>query len=1092
MLKLILGRSKTGKTTKLFELLKQTAAQGKEVLLFVPEQFSFLAERKMLENLEGVQLLNTSVLNFTSFCNEIKRLYGGRVGKNLDETSKLIFLHKTVKSLKGSLDVFKGENISNYLPTIKNAITELKSAGLSASDIKELSNTTEDKLLSLKLNDFSKILTVYENIINEKYIDPDDELSFALKQVRENGYFKNKTVFFDCFNKFTGQQLKLINQMFIDCDDLYFTFTTDCNFEDNFSDFSLINSTILKLRNMASNHSVRVDDALVLKNTYYNSEDLKYLENEFYNDELNYKNFNDIVFYEALNTYDELEFISTEIHKLVRNYGYRYRDFAIITRSPNNYNGIAKTAFKAAEVPLYVDEKIPLENTPISLFIHSILNASIGFKTKDIFSYLKSGITNITDEEISVLDNYVYLWNINGHDWKNDFTKNPFGLNETPQEDIDNELLKINAIRKKVILPLIKLTSVKNAPCSEYCKVLFETLQTCNVGEGLANYFNNLNANGYNAISQYTASSWNAINNILDAVYTCFEDDEISLKEFSEIISGAIKNYKLGGLPLGLDQVLLASADRVMCSEAKVAFVFALNFGEFPFNSTDMGIFSVSERNNLKNYGINILSSDIENTVDENFMFYSAITSATDKLYLSYHSSVYSTGKCEISPSLKQLVTKFNIKKITRFDLPKHACIETYQQAFSVYAEYSDDKNIKKAIAEYLLNNPDFANKIEAIENLENVSNASISADTAIKIHGKNIYTSPSKIEQFYKCPYAYFYKYGLNINKRDKIDSKFMQRGTIAHYVLENAIRDYKDNLEELCSYKIRTIVDGFIDKYINLTVGGFSAIDNQGKYLLKRISDMLVDLVPYVADELIKSSFKPHDFELRLSSSGDVKPLRIEYDGFVVNVSGVVDRMDASTINGKHYVRIVDYKTGVKTFKISDILYGINLQMLIYFCAICENAGSNYSPAGVLYQPLNHIEKSGIASEDVDMPKILGVVSNDTDVLTQMDPTNSFMPFSLNKDGSLSKSSVCLSDDEFKVVFDYIKLKIVNMSKKLLSGDIAKEPCAVNSSSNPCLYCDYKVVCGKKDTQIETAPGFNTGDVLSIIKEGGAANGN
>ena len=97
MLKLILGRAKCGKTTKLLELLKETAAQGKEVLLIVPEQFSFLAERKILNALKGEELVKTSVLNFTSFCNEVKRLYGGRVGKVLDDTSKMIFLHKAIK-----------------------------------------------------------------------------------------------------------------------------------------------------------------------------------------------------------------------------------------------------------------------------------------------------------------------------------------------------------------------------------------------------------------------------------------------------------------------------------------------------------------------------------------------------------------------------------------------------------------------------------------------------------------------------------------------------------------------------------------------------------------------------------------------------------------------------------------------------------------------------------------------------------------------------------------------------------------------------------------------------------------------------------
>lgn len=1091
MLKLILGRAKCGKTTKLLELLKETAAQGKEVLLIVPEQFSFLAERKILNALKGEELVKTSVLNFTSFCNEVKRLYGGRVGKVLDDTSKMIFLHKAIKSLKGNLDVFKGDNISNYIVTVKDAINELKTAGLNSADIKELSCNTEDKLLSLKLSDFAKILSLYESFINEKYIDPDDELSFALKQVRDNGYFKNKTIFFDCFSKFTGQQLKIINQMLIDCDNLYFTFTTDCNFEDEFSDFSNINKTIKRLQTLAHNQSVTVDDSIVLCDSYYKSDDLKFLENNYQNtDKSTYKKLDNITLYEALNTYDELEFVATEIHRLVREEGYRFRDFAVITRSPQNYINIAKSVFKTAQVPLYADEKTPLENTPLALFILSLLKASIKFKTNDIFAYLKSGITDITEGEIAILDDYVYLWNINGFEWKEDFDKNPFGLNEKPSEEIENKLLEINSIRKKVVSPLIRLSNIKEAPCSEYCKALFDILQKCNVTEGLANYAKELSLNGYNTISQYTASSWNAINNILDALYTCFEDDIITFKEFCDILSGAISNYNIGGVPLALDEVLLSSADRAMYSDAKISFVFALNFGEFPQNSTDTGLFSNSERRSLKNSGISISCSNLEDTVDENFMLYSSLTSPTDKLYLSYHTSVYSTGKCEISPTLKFLTSKFSFNYLTRYDIPKYLSVETYAQAFSVYAENNDVKDIKEAIYSLLCENDEYKNKISAISNLQNVKSNYISKDIAKRIYGESIYTSPSKIEQFYKCPYSYFYKYGINIKSREKIDFKFMQRGTIAHYVLENAIKDYKDNLEELCSDKVAFIVRGYVDRYIELTVGNKDTIDNQGKYLLKRICDMLVDLVPFVADELIKSSFKPQEFELRLSNDGDVKPLKINDGECTVTVAGVIDRMDSSEIESKHYIRIVDYKTGVKTFKISDILYGINLQMLIYLCAICEN--SDFKPAGVLYQPLNHIERAGINSEDYENPKILGIVSDDTKVLASMDPTNSYMPFSINSNGTLSKKSSCLSDDDFKDVFKFIKSKIINMSKQLLDGCISKEPCAVNSSSVPCTYCDYKVICGINESNVETVESYNIEDVLSIIREGENTSGN
>ena len=69
------------------------------------------------------------------------------------------------------------------------------------------------------------------------------------------------------------------------------------------------------------------------------------------------------------------------------------------------------------------------------------------------------------------------------------------------------------------------------------------------------------------------------------------------------------------------------------------------------------------------------------------------------------------------------------------------------------------------------------------------------------------------------------------------------------------------------------------------------------------------------------------------------------------MVQVEGKIDRTDVMEQDGVQYVRVVDYKTGKKEFKIGDILHGINMQMLIYLAALIQNG--QYQPAGVLYMP-------------------------------------------------------------------------------------------------------------------------------------------
>ena len=68
-------------------------------------------------------------------------------------------------------------------------------------------------------------------------------------------------------------------------------------------------------------------------------------------------------------------------------------------------------------------------------------------------------------------------------------------------------------------------------------------------------------------------------------------------------------------------------------------------------------------------------------------------------------------------------------------------------------------------------------------------------------------------------------------------------------------------------------------------------------------------------------------------------------------MEIDGVIDRVDVWENEGETYVRIVDYKTGKKEFRLSDVLYGVNMQMLLYLAAVLE--GRKEQAAGILYMP-------------------------------------------------------------------------------------------------------------------------------------------
>ena len=184
-----------------------------------------------------------------------------------------------------------------------------------------------------------------------------------------------------------------------------------------------------------------------------------------------------------------------------------------------------------------------------------------------------------------------------------------------------------------------------------------------------------------------------------------------------------------------------------------------------------------------------------------------------------------------------------------------------------------------------------------------------------------------------------------------------------------------------------------------------------------------------------------------------------------------GTVDRVDTYHKDGITYFRVVDYKTGVKTFELDDIYYGIGLQMLIYLFAVEKNGdyfGEHRVPAGVLYVPARRVSVRTVGDEDKlqkDLSKSMqmnGLVLDDPTVLQGMDPKRSgvYVPFSFKKDGTVSASSSLASLEFFGKIRKQIETLLYEMGEHLQQGDITCEPLDP-IGKDACQYCEYKAAC-------------------------------
>ena len=130
MLRLILGRTGTGKTTQVFSRAMESARQRRRTILLVPEQFSFQAEKRVYTTLKGEDALSVSVLSFSRLSENIFRAWGGLARKRLTDTAKLVLMKLAVEEMKDTLTVYqKQRSRTSFLNTMLQTVEELKQSG---------------------------------------------------------------------------------------------------------------------------------------------------------------------------------------------------------------------------------------------------------------------------------------------------------------------------------------------------------------------------------------------------------------------------------------------------------------------------------------------------------------------------------------------------------------------------------------------------------------------------------------------------------------------------------------------------------------------------------------------------------------------------------------------------------------------------------------------------------------------------------------------------------------------------------------------------------------------------------------------------
>lgn len=1123
-IRFIYGRAGSGKSHYCLEDIKRRIQEvnDRNLILLVPEQFSFQAEKNLIKSIGEKGTLKAQVLSFRRMAEKVFDEVGGGIKKYINDAGKNILLYKIIEENKNKLKVYKtSAKKQGFVNLVSDIIGEFKKYNISPEFLKENLDSIENKSLKNKLEDIGMLFLEFQNRLSKNYIDLEDTLHILCEKLDKSIIFKNSEVWIDEFSTFTPQEYSIIEKIMCSAYRVNITLCMDALGEyserESIDLFLPIKITERNILQIAEKNNIIYQKPVNLRCSpcyrFKNSTALQHLQHSLFS--YPYKNYEksteDINIFKALNKYTEIDYIARDIVKACRDKNLRFKDMAVVTGDLDEYENLIKAVFNQYDIPYFIDKKREIiHNQIVILIISAVEILAKNWSYESVFRYLKTGLLDLEFDDIDILENYVLANGIRGRQWLDtkpwSFKINYGNFKEDDSEEEQEYLNKINCIRDKVREPILKLSNdIKGKKkgrhiCEELYNFLCELKIPEKVEELIIEFRNTDRLDKANEYSQI----WDIVVDVLDQIVDVLGEQSFGMEIFNEALEIGFSQYEIGVIPPALDQVLVSNITRIKSYNISALYIAGVNDGIFPVTISPDGIFTDQDRDELKQNGLEIAPNTRSRAFEEQFLIYATLTIVDKYLTLTYSMSD-EEGKAKRPSVVISMIKKIFPKLQEKSNLlDPSGCEEGIDAVNSPKATFNMlISNIRKNLEHkeninllwidvyrWYREHEIWNKRLETVLGAFYYNNEMQISDLAKvrRLYGKHLNMSVSRLERFAQCPFGYFVQYGLKVKDRKMYSLSAPDLGSFMHGILERFSIGLKEksltweNVDErCCEENINDLVDNVLYDNPNSILNS----SKKYKHVTDKLKKTLTRSVWLIAQHMKKGRFIPRAYELVFGEIGDFPPISIELDsGEKVSLTGKVDRVDTAKEDITTYIRIVDYKSGTREFKLSDVYYGFQLQLLIYLDAILTEfdrmTKGESIPAGLLYFKLEDPivrTKENIPDHEIEdritkSLKMNGLLLNDVNVVRQMDTSmeksSDIISVSIKKDGNLSKSKSSLATrKQFEILRKYVRSTIADLCKKILTGNIEVTPYK-NKTKNGCSYCEYSAIC-QFDTSIK-----------------------
>lgn len=1139
-LEFIIGRAGTGKThTCLASMTKALEHEplGRQRILLVPEHMTYAAERMLAESLtHSAGFLQAYVFGFRRLARQVLMETGGAHLPRISDIGRRILLKDILLKHEKELSVFvRSIGKHGFTETLGRTIAELKRYRLTTDVLRAAADDTHTQgRLSQKLKELALIMDDLSARMEGRLTDQTDRMERLAAQLKEAPFLRGAEIWVDGFDFFNPQEMAVFHELFRTADTVHISLTMDgrrsgnrvqVNLPENIRDTGLFARSYQTMQALTQllaeiDPTAAPEIRLMEEQQRAQKPSLAAMERHLFGHErLVPITDHALKLVEAANPRLEAEAVASDVLRLARDEGYRYREIAVLVRDMDTYADLLLPAFSDCGIPCHLDAKRPSTHHPLAELLRAAAQTAWrGWGYDTVFRALRTGFFPVVtkgaeqdgfscgdwEEAVDRLENYCLAFGIRSEnqwtateDW--DFVRRtiPEDARATEQNAARiAEETTLDAIRRRIATPLSLLTQHlrrEESTAQERTLALYKFLTKLDVPQTLEVWRAAADAEGRLADAAAHRQIWASCMTLLEQLVEVSGDEDLSARDFEELLEDGLDALEIALIPPGLDHVTIASFDQNSLAGIRAAYIVGANAGMMPRAGTSQGVLSdadrLSIRESLEHTKHTISGGSHEQSFLERYQLYRGFTEAREYLWISYALSSADGAALAPSPLIARLrticptVLSIPLAMVEREDdlvlSAPHPVLSSLAGALLARKERGRMRPIWGDVYNWMRSSavmePLLRLMVRGLVSSPREEDQ-ISSTTAKHLFARDgrISGSTTRLETFCQCPFRHFAMYGLGLRERDVYEFQSNDFGTLLHEILHGYgewVRTQHAN--DWCAAEPDSAAK--IDELMHEAIPRIrsSVLMSRASYRhrIERIRCTAQQVIRHLTSWAKASSFHPLGFEVSFGRrTDDVKLQEFQLaGGATLSLRGQIDRFDVT--KARDYYLVLDYKTGGTSLLLPEIRHGLKMQLLLYLFVVRSLLHDTDSfPAGMLYVPVvNPIIKSDVRLGDSDLHRMVardmvltGMLIDDPAITQSIDAMGEHLCITFNKDKSISKASArhIRSREEFEQLLAYLPQLIRTTAEEILRGNIQAAPYRFRDR-NACTFCTYRSIC-------------------------------